>query len=56
MNKIPGTNLIIVGFWDKCFFKRNSDSGGLRVSDNGIIKNLTYREIRKILKENSKNA
>lgn len=51
VQKIPGTDLIFVGYWDSCFFHQNLETGGIIVSDNGVQKYLTHREIRKIIKE-----
>jgi len=45
-------NMEIVGFWDSCFFKHNSEASGVIVIQDGIKKKLTYKEFKKIIEEN----
>lgn len=43
--------LKFVGFWDSCFFVKNSKYHGLIVEDkDGNIKNLSYFELSEMMK------
>ena len=45
-------NLKFLGYWDKCFFTDNTKDSGLIVEDKeGNIKNLSWFELKKMMKK-----
>lgn len=55
MINLAELNLKFIGYWDRCFFTDNNNNSGLIVEDkDGVVKNLSWLELKKMMKRVTK--